>query len=346
MVLAPYPWLKQAAETLSALSSKMPNAILIHGAPGCGGWDLARNFAESLLCESPREDGSPCGECAGCHLVRAGTHPDLRFVVSEAFAAANDLPYTPADNETTDKKKKSREIRIHQFRTLMEFMAMTPHRGGWRVVLIYPADMIRAEAAASILKTLEEPSQGLVFILVADDIDGVLPTIRSRSRLVRLARPSHDEALAWLNAQPGVTDAEQALALAGGSPLEALHADDGMTLPDTAQAGVLTLLKLGGRLSLDRILAVYSLEIQPPALALFLSRWAYDLVRVKLGTSPRYFIGEEKALEALSSNAMLEALLAWQKTVGEMRRSAEHPLAPAQVFESIMIAYAMAFKDH
>ena len=179
MALTQYPWLEEAAARLDAMRERLPNAILIHGMPGVGTFELARWFAERLLCESPKADGSPCGKCPGCRMMHANGHPDCRIVVSEFLANALDLPYTPPETSSSSKKL-SREIRIHQFRALTDFLTMAPSRGGRRCVLVYPADMVRAEAAASLLKSMEEPPEGVLFLLTADSLAGVLPTIRSR----------------------------------------------------------------------------------------------------------------------------------------------------------------------
>lgn len=84
---------------------------------------------------------------------------------------------------------------------------------------------------------MEEPPEGCVFILAADDIDAVLPTIRSRSRLLRVGVPSKEDALAWLSSQKRLKgDPEVALAMAGGAPLNAVKDITGLTLDAKASA--------------------------------------------------------------------------------------------------------------
>ena len=271
MALTQYPWLEEAAARLDAMRERLPNAILIHGMPGVGTFELARWFAERLLCESPKADGSPCGKCPGCRMMHANGHPDCRIVVSEFLANALDLPYTPPETSSSSKKL-SREIRIHQFRALTDFLTMAPSRGGCRCVLVYPADMVRAEAAASLLKSMEEPPEGCVFILAADDIDAVLPTIRSRSRLLRVGVPSKEDALAWLSSQKRLKgDPEVALAMAGGAPLNAVKDITGLTLDAKASATLRDLLARGRSLTPDSIVRGYSASMGIPAVALHLS---------------------------------------------------------------------------
>ncbi len=342
MALTPYPWLDEAAERLDAMRDHLPNAILIHGMAGVGTYELARWFAERLLCESPNMDGSACGICQGCRMMHANTHPDCRIVVSEFLANALDLPYTPPE-VASSSKKLSREVRIHQFRALTDFFTMAPHRGGKRVVLVYPADMVRAEAAASLLKSMEEPPEGMVFLLAADDIDAVLPTIRSRSRLLRVGVPNRDEALRWLKAQKRSPKApEEALAMAGGAPILALRDTTGYTLTTKAQKTLHDLLAKGASLTPDSIIRSYSADMTVPAVAFYLSRWCYDLLRVKSGSAPHFFIHEAEVMTSIANGASMKNLLSLNAAVAEMRRSAEHPLSARQVWEGVLLVYAKA----
>ena len=229
--MIPYPWLKPAAAALSRQRATLPNAMLLYGPRGAGGFELAYEFAKSLLCHHPGPEGEPCGHCCGCELTRAGTHPDLRVIVPEYFAVAKDLPFAQPESSSSTRKTLSREILLPQVKALGDFLELTANQGGRRIVVIYPAEMVRAEAAAALLKSIEEPPSECTFLLVTEELDAVLPTIRSRSRLFRLTLPSKDEALAWLK-EKGVDEAERRLALAGGSPLLALEDVSGLTLPE------------------------------------------------------------------------------------------------------------------
>ena len=343
MALAPYPWLEESAKALNALRDQLPNAILFYGARGSGAFALALNFAQSLLCETPKADGTPCGRCNGCHLVKAGTHPDLKVVVSEFLADAYDLPYTPPENDSRSTKK-SREIRIHQFRQLSDFINMSAHQGGRRVVVIYPADMIRAEAAASLLKGIEEPPAGLTYLLVADDIDSVLPTIRSRSRLMRIELPSHEVALDFLKSYKKIKDPEAALAQAGGSPLSALEDYTGLEVSAKERDGLIELLKGGAALTPDTIVRSQAnfKELAAPAFFFFMTRWCYDLIRCHFGQPPFYFVGEAPTLQALAERTDLRALMGLMDELNDGRRVSEHPLAFKQVWESTLFKYSAA----
>src|SRR5215218_365069 len=97
-------------------------------------------------------------------------------------------------------------------------MSLSTHRAGHRVLLIHPAEAMAPAAANALLKTLEEPPPASLIVLVSDRPARLLPTIRSRCRLVTLREPPTEQALAWLREQ-GVPGPEAALAAAGGAPL-------------------------------------------------------------------------------------------------------------------------------
>lgn len=342
MALSPYPWLENEAQQLNEARESLPNAILLHGPRGSGAFELALRFAESLLCERPETDGAPCGHCKGCSLIAAKTHPDIQIVVSEYLAQTYDLPYVPAPG-ARKTATLSREIRIHQSRALTDFVNMASNQGGRRVVVVYPADMIGDQAAASLLKNIEEPPEGLVYLLVADDIDKVLPTIRSRSRLIRIGLPKREEALAWLEAQK-VTHPETRLALAGGSPLRATDDRSGLEVSDAMREQILTILRQGAAIRFDDVLRAFGRKEGPsvPAWSFFLSRWLFDILLVGQGLAPRYFIDEKATLEALATKADPRAVMSFADEVNLLRQVAEHPLNANLMWATYAFKYSAA----
>ena len=220
----PLPWQGELWKQLVEWRARLPHALLLHGARGVGKRHVLKAFAQLLLCESPR-DATPCGECAGCQLLAADNHPDLRWLVPAAQmperddADEGDAAAAPKAGRAAGAAKPGREIVIDQVRKISEFLSISSHRGGRRVVLLMPAEALNAPAANALLKVLEEPPPDTVFLAASDQLDAVLPTIRSRCVLLRAPMPSRLDALAWLRAA-GVEQAESKLAEAGGAPMD------------------------------------------------------------------------------------------------------------------------------
>ena len=192
-----YPWQQGAWQQLQQLRQRMPHAILFHGAAGIGKADFIEHVAQALLCENVRADGHACGECPSCGWFQQQSHPDYRRVRPEAM---EDEPGEGEEGEDKKAAKKapSKEIKIEQIRALADFMNISTHRQGLRVVVLYPAEALNMPASNALLKTLEEPPPGTVFLLASNGLDRVLPTILSRCRKFAMSMPDHGEALAWL----------------------------------------------------------------------------------------------------------------------------------------------------
>ncbi len=339
MTLKLYPWQDELEKALSNLRGRLPNGILVYGPRGTGLFDMVRGFAESLLCEHPAPDGTPCGSCKGCRLVKAGTHPDIRYVVSEAESLPRSIPFTPPETAASDRKTVYREILIHQTRALADFLNLKSNEGRVKVVLVYPADRIRAEAAASLLKSLEEPPEDTVFILVADEIDRVLATIRSRCRLIRASAPSREEALAWLQSK-GVENAEHKLTEAGGMPLAVFDEDPRFKLTDEVREKLFAYLGKGAAAQPQEALAVVDKDVTLSAATLFLSRWAWDLASAKVGCPVQYFPEQAAQIKAVAQAADAAGLYTWINSVRDARRVSEHPLNARTVIEALLLSYA------
>ncbi len=207
------PWHEAAWRGLQEAREKkrLPHALLLVGPAGLGKTHMAEGFAQSLLCDAPLAEGRPCGACKGCHLFKGGVHPDFIRVQPE-------------------QASKSQEITVGAIRELVAQDAFTSQFGGYKVVLITPADQMNRNAANSLLKTLEEPVPDTVILLTASRPHRLLPTIRSRCQRILFDLPAEEVALAWLEARVKHADARLLLHLAGGMPLAALALDDAALL--------------------------------------------------------------------------------------------------------------------
>ncbi|CAG4916189.1 DNA polymerase III subunit delta' [Paraburkholderia gardini] len=343
-----YPWQTDDWNRLQQLRAHWPHALLLHGQGGIGKLRFAQHLAQGLLCEAPQANGEPCGTCVACNWLTQGNHPDYRIVLPEALAAEAGFASAASDEPKPDKadadegkktRAPSKEIRIEQVRALLDFVGVGSHRGGARVVVLYPAEALNVAAANALLKTLEEPPAGVVFLMVSARVDRLLPTIVSRCRQWPMTTPAPDIAAAWL-AQQGVDDAPALLAEAGGAPLTALAlaSDDSRALRDW------TLRQLAAGPNCDAFACGETLQKLPVPLVLgWLQRWLYDLLAQRTASAPRYFPAASAALARCAGAVDANAFARFQKAVTRQRTVENHPLNARLVFEELFLGYRDLF---
>lgn len=340
-----YPWQAEDWHRLSALRAHWPHALLLHGQAGIGKLHFAQHVAQGLLCEASPGSGEPCRACVACTWFEHGNHLDYRLVVPEALAGDSSIATAEeskaADGAEGGKKARtlSKEIKIEQVRTLIDFCSIGAHRSGARVVVLYPAEALNVAAANALLKTLEEPPAGVFFLLITAHPDRLLPTIVSRCRLWPMMTPSLDAAAAWL-AEQGIDEARMLLAEVGGAPLAALAlaSDVNRSLRDW----VIAQLAAGG--DCDPFACAEALQKLPVPLVLgWLQRWLYDLLAQRLAAAPRYFPAASAALSRCANAVDVGAVASFIKIVTRRRAVENHPLNARLVFEELFFGYRALF---
>ncbi|MFZ3569767.1 DNA polymerase III subunit delta' [Streptomyces sp. BH097] len=159
-----------AADTPPPAASRMTHAWLFTGPPGAGRETAARAFAAALQCVSPDRalGGAPgCGFCDGCHTALLGTHADVSTVAAVGS-----------------------EILVKDMRDTVRKSYTAPAVGRWQVILVEDAERLNEKSANAVLKAVEEPAPRTVWLLCAPSVEDVLPTIRSRCRLLTLSTPA------------------------------------------------------------------------------------------------------------------------------------------------------------
>ncbi|RCS59630.1 DNA polymerase III subunit delta' [Parvibium lacunae] len=351
------PWQEETWQTLSHWHDKLPHALLLHGPAGIGKTQLAHVFAQSLLCSAPTSTGLPCGACQSCHWFAQGNHPDCRVIRPDSLEAeAGESDAESNNQEKTDKNKTpSREIRIEQIRQLADFLAIGTHRGGRRIVFLYPAQSLNTYAANALLKMLEEPTAHTIFILVTDQLDRLLPTLLSRCRKVAIAPPrgiaAQERAQQWL-VRHGYDHTQSHIALteAGGMPLQALSLLQNRTeTASSAQGGasfntdawVRELARLLLEPNADAVLklANYGHKESLPLLLQTTQRWAHDLSRLAIGLPAQFYPHIAKQINRPAQKLALQAVTTWAQALRERQRIVNHPLNPRLFVEELLLEY-------
>ena len=323
------PWLAPMLE--QTLRTHQGHALLVCGSAGAGALEFVLRLSQAWLCEQPPRStaavgalegglqvasGRPCGHCGSCRLFLAHTHPDFRLRVPEAVAVSHGWPV-----QLDERRKPSRQIRIDEVRQAIDWMSTTSGRGQGKVLALHPVEAMNAASASALLKTLEEPPSGARLVLSTADPALLMPTIRSRCQLLRLAPPPRQVALQWLQSQ-GVADASVLLDGAGGMPLTALQwSQEGLT--GSAWASVPQAVARGDA-------SVFGGWPVPRLLDAF-QKLCHDAGSTQLGGSARFFPAAQ-----LPAGASLERLTAWFKSLQRVTRHAEHPWSEPLLIESLV----------
>jgi len=320
-----FNWQNPAWSTWIKVRSRLPHALLIESGEGWGELEFAQAIARSLLCENPKAGTRACDACRACGWFALGNHPDFRLIVPESLA--------PEPEEGAESgKKRSDQIRIEQVRELADFLAVGTHRGGLRVILIYPADAMNANSQNALLKSLEEPPPATVFLLVATQPNRLLPTVRSRCLRFPLPLPEAQGAVPWLKEQ-GLGNPEAALAAVGGAPLSALKAA-------ASEADRLAFVEAIRRPRFDAIALAEAVQ-QVPLVDLvgWLQRWSFDLLLARATGRVRYHVGQERLIVEIALRCQSRSIAAYLRRLAQARALARHPLNPKLFVEDLLLQY-------
>ncbi len=243
----------------------MAHAVLFTGPVGIGLQHFSKCLTASLLCENTASEVFACGDCRSCHLIKGGSHPDL-FII--------------------EPEEPGKQIKLDEITRLIDSIHLKSQYGGYKIAIISPAEAMNRSAANSLLKTLEEPPEKSLLILLSHRPNLLPITIRSRCQQINF-NPAYDEAaVRWVNEnlQPG-ENAEDLLKMAGGAPL---------AIEDMLESNVLEYQ----RNILDDLFALKGMQEDPIKVAekwktyetsrvlLWLTQLLADMVRIKSLSQP------------------------------------------------------------
>ncbi len=332
------PW----AQVLRAREAgRLPHALLLCGRPGIGKRHFAQSLGQALLCRTPGDRGVACGECSACVLLAAGTHPDLRICEIEV-------------NEKTNKERTA--ITVDQVREIVDYLTLTTHYDGARIVIVDPAERMNPNAANALLKTLEEPPPGTMLILVSARPAALPGTILSRCQRVMfqplLANdPRRDATVAWLASKmetsrgPG-HDQDLLLNLAAGAPLAALAlAGEGRLERRQAMFDDLRGLASG---QADPVQVTENwLKFGPQESLYWLYAWLVDMVRLKASVEPPLMSNPDHRdpLAALASGLEAGGLIRQLERVSGALRDIEAQVSPQLLLEDALLGWVSINKS-
>lgn len=325
------PWHQPAWHQLvsQARHARLPQALLLQGAQGSGRHQLANVIANWVVCDAfLRADaaGPACGHCKQCQLIQAGAHPDVRL-------------YQPED---------AKVIKVDQMRALTDFLMQSPQVARIKVAIIAPSDRLNINAANALLKTLEEPPEDVLILLLHTAGEPLLPTIRSRCQAMLLPAASPDQSLNWLLAAVAEgkkadatafseADCQQALQWSSGSPLRAKS----MLLEGYAEARAKALealrLLLKGQLGLSDAVRAFKQLTLDGSLHLMLA-WCLDLLRLQQGLAAADTLAQEM-LRFLAQKNPPDAIQALHDALLESRRGQVHNLSPEHELERLLLQW-------
>jgi DNA polymerase-3 subunit delta' len=222
-------------QTLS--SGKIPNAFLFEGPEGVGKDALAFELAKTLNCQ--RSKVEPCDECVSCRQADVLQHPNIKLIFSLPRGdneTKDDGPLDKLDEKAMRKVReelalkaqdpyhrisipKAQVIKINSIREIIREDSFSLYQKGHRAVIVLQADEVGTESANALLKVLEEPSDGTVFILTTSKRSSLLPTIVSRCQSLRFDLLSEEEISKALISKYNIQQADSKLKarLASGS---------------------------------------------------------------------------------------------------------------------------------
>lgn len=213
-----FVWQQSVWDMLTQRFPEIGHGLLFYGKQGCGKDIFVQQFLAWVLCANKTPQGA-CGQCGSCLWLKSDTHPNYVRISTDDEA-----------------KKANPQIKIEQIRELLPFVQQTVD--GWRVIVIEPADALNVAAANALLKTLEEPGERVMIILVTDHFLKLPATIRSRLQRYALDRLSSQQAMTYVKqALPELNEQQVRLLLnlSSDMPLQAVALNDQVWLSKRAE---------------------------------------------------------------------------------------------------------------
>ena len=223
--------------------NRISHAQMFLGSSGSGSLPLAIAYAQYILCQNQQENDS-CGECASCAKIQKHNHPDLHFsfpvqlsrekhvdssdnVLGEWREILDENPYFGLDdwNVKLGNENKQGLIGVKESQNIVSKISLKSFEGGYKILIMWLPELMNGPASNKLLKFIEEPPDKTVFLLVAEDQEQIITTIRSRTQIVKLPRLKEKEIATYLEIEKGIPEKDSIIIahLAEGDVGKAIH---------------------------------------------------------------------------------------------------------------------------
>ena len=223
--------------------NRISHAQMFLGPSGSGSVPLAMAYAQYILCQNKQENDS-CGTCVSCTKIQKHNHPDLHFSFpihlskeKHIYTSDNVLeywreildenPYFGIDdwNLKLGNENKQGIIGKEESQNIISKISLKSFEGGYKVLIMWLPELMNGNASSKLLKFIEEPPDKTVFLLVAEDQEQIIATIRSRTQIIKLPRLKEIEVATYLETEKGITASDSKIIahLAEGDVAKAVH---------------------------------------------------------------------------------------------------------------------------
>jgi len=327
-----YPWqTEQWAHAMRNMQdNRLAHALLIVGPEDIGKLEFGLAFTQRLNCTQPTLDDQACGTCKDCKLFIAKTHPDVRFVNMQASA-----------KETRQDRKaqtKAEQIKIDDIRDINQFMTLSRQQGAFKIVCMNYAEEMNINAANALLKTLEEPPQDAILILITHRADALLATIKSRCQMWKFSLPEVQQSLPWLEQEQRQEDWPSLLKVAANRPLLALELMQSGLGENRASYYKMLQQLLSNKTPVTKV--SQKLQDEPlERLVIWQQSWCADLVRCHYVKEPVTLENQDirRSLHSLVGRVDLHLLFRFMDKLIELRRFSSAPLNKRLFIEDMLI---------
>jgi len=221
----------------SVINNKVSHAQLFFGAEGVGKLALAIAYGQYINCTN-RTDTDSCGECSSCKKYEKLVHPDLHFVfpvikigskevisddhIAEWREFANKSQYFTYNQwiSQLDNENKKGGMFVHESKSILKKINLTTYESEYKVMIFWLAEKMNPQTANKLLKIIEEPPAKTLFILISEDTEAIITTIKSRTQQVKIPKIDKESLKEYIieNSEINNTDEiETAIKYSGGS---------------------------------------------------------------------------------------------------------------------------------